>query len=319
MSIAIRFEPGLGAWLMARLDRAESEDSLVRTMTTEGMHGGVARAIVAAFVSARHAGTEPPRDAIVLDENALDYVDEPARLLPRRRIETVDRTVQVLLRLDRPPLAVLDGVLSPSECAEVIRLARPRLAPSTVVDPLSGKDVVAPYRQSYGAFFHPAENALIALLEQRVSAIMSLPLENSEGFQVLRYPEGGGSAPHFDFLEPSNESNRASLARSGQRVSTLVIYLNDVSKGGETVFPELGLSVSPAPGHGVYFEYANSLGQVDRRSLHACAPVLRGEKWVLTKWTRERRFASAGADPAPAARSTSSRDSRVNATHDPPR
>ncbi len=87
-----------------------------------------------------------------------------------------------------------------------MRLARPRLAPSTVVDPETGRDVVASYRQSHGAFFRPDENAFIGLLERRIAALMSLPAENGEGFQILRYPEGGESAPHFDFLEPTKRA-----------------------------------------------------------------------------------------------------------------
>jgi prolyl 4-hydroxylase len=45
----------------------------------------------------------------------------------------------------------------------------------------------------------------------------------------------------------------------------------------------------------VYFECTNRLGQVDESSLHAGGRVLRGEKWVVTKWMRERRFAPAAA------------------------
>jgi len=43
----------------------------------------------------------------------------------------------------------------------------------------------------------------------------------------------------------------------------------------------------------VYFEYCNSRGQVDAASLHAGAPVTDGEKWIATKWMRERPFVSA--------------------------
>jgi prolyl 4-hydroxylase len=110
---------------------------------------------------------------------------------------------------------------------------------------------------------------------------------------VLRYGPSTRTTPHFDFLIPSNAANRASLARSGQRVSSLVIYLNHVASGGETVFPEIGLSVVPQPGNAVYFEYTNSQQQVDYKSLHAGAPVLEGEKWAVTKWMRTQRFVMA--------------------------
>jgi prolyl 4-hydroxylase len=122
---------------------------------------------------------------------------------------------------------------------------------------------------------------------------MNCPLRNGEGLQLLHYHPGARSAPHFDFLTPGNAANEASLARSGQRVSSLVIYLNDVERGGATVFPEIGLAVTPRQGHAVHFEYANSRGDVDLSSVHAAEPVEAGEKWVLTKWMREREFVPA--------------------------
>jgi prolyl 4-hydroxylase len=121
---------------------------------------------------------------------------------------------------------------------------------------------------------------------------MNCPREHGEGLQVLRYGPGGHTAPHFDFLVPSNPANEASLKRSGQRLSTLMIYLSDVTRGGETIFPQVGLAVSPRKGNAVYFEYANSRQQLDARSLHAGAPVLEGEKWAVTKWMRTRPFIS---------------------------
>jgi prolyl 4-hydroxylase len=122
---------------------------------------------------------------------------------------------------------------------------------------------------------------------------MNCPVANGEGLQVLRYGPGGHVRPHFDFLVPSNAANSESIARSGQRLSTLIVYLNDVLEGGETVFPEIGLSVVPRRGGALYFEYTNSRMQVDLKTAHGGAPVGKGEKWVVTKWMRARRFMSA--------------------------
>jgi prolyl 4-hydroxylase len=142
-------------------------------------------------------------------------------------------------------------------------------------------------------FFRLRENPFIARLDRRIAEVMNLPLENGEGMQVLYYPVGALNAPHLDFLLPSNPTNRTSIARSGQRVSTLIAYLNEVENGGETAFPAAGWEVSPQRGNAVYFEYCNSRGQVDHRSVHGGNPVLAGEKWVATKWMRQRRFISA--------------------------
>jgi prolyl 4-hydroxylase len=294
VSLVVRFSPDLSAWIVRALDGATAPEAVVGTMVEQRMERRVAQAIVAAFVRARGAGRPVPTDAVVVEDEDVDYAYEAPRLSRGPTIETFDRRIHVLARAERPAIAVLAEVLDEDECEALIALARPRLTPSTVVDPQTGKDTVADYRSSSGMFFRPAETDLVARLDRRVSEIMNLPAQHGEGFQVLHYLAGGFSAPHFDFLIPSNAANQASIARSGQRVSTLVIYLNDVESGGETLFPETGLSVVPRRGHAVYFEYANALGQVDRRTLHAGQPVLRGEKWVATKWMRERPFVSAG-------------------------
>jgi prolyl 4-hydroxylase len=80
--------------------------------------------------------------------------------------------------------------------------------------------------------------------------------------------------------------------KGGQRVGTFLIYLNDVPLGGETVFHKVGLSIVPKKGTAIYFHYANSRGQVDRLSVHSSIPVSQGEKWVATKWIRERNIYS---------------------------
>ncbi len=261
-------------------------------MRQQGMPAHAAEAIVAAFVDARARGAAPPVDAIEVADDAASRA--PARLAPGTRVDAGDREVLVHMRTDDPVCAALGNVLDADECRALIELARPRLKPSTFVDPMTGRDVVSDKRTSWGMFFRLEEDAFIARLDRRLSRLMNLPLENGEGLQVLHYPAGAGSEPHFDYLQPGNAANRESIARSGQRVSTLVTYLNDVPAGGQTVFPALGWAVSPVRGNAVYFEYGDDHGQVDARSLHASAPVAQGEKWVATKWMRQRRFVPAG-------------------------
>jgi len=296
MSTVVRFAPELGIWLVDNLDRGIAPAALVQTMVAQRMELRAAQAIVDAYVAARHAGLPLPVDAVPLQDTAPDYVYETPILAPGPAIRAGERNIRVLARAQQPLLAVLADVISPDECRKLIELARPRLKPSTIVDVQTGQDVVTDYRTSYGMFFRLEENPFIARLDRRIAELMNLPLENGEGLQILHYPAGAGSAPHFDFLQPSNAANQASIARSGQRVSTLVTYLNEVEGGGETFFPAAGWSVTPQRGNAVYFEYCNSRSQVDQRSLHSSRPVLRGEKWVASKWTRQRRFVSAGME-----------------------
>ena len=78
------------------------------------------------------------------------------------------------------------------------------------------------------------------------------------------------------------------LQRGGQRVGTVVIYLNTPARGGGTTFPDAGLEVAAQRGNAVFFSYDRP--DPGTRSLHGGAPVIAGEKWIATKWLRERKF-----------------------------
>ncbi len=292
MSVVVRFPVELGLWLTQQLDSGRAPPALVATMHGQGMKKRAAQAIVEAYVDARRRGVQPPADGVELTDEAPARPAE--RLAPGTRILVAGREIVVHSRAEDPVIATLGNVLDAEECHALIELARPRLQPSMLVDPESGRDVVSDKRTSWGMFFRREENDFIARLDRRLSALMNLPPENGEGLQVLHYPTGAGSEPHYDYLAPTNAANRESIMRSGQRVSTLVTYLNDVPAGGQTVFPRLGWAVSPLRGNACYFEYGSDDGRVDARSLHASSPVTEGEKWVVTKWMRHRRFVSAG-------------------------
>ena len=142
-------------------------------------------------------------------------------------------------------------------------------------------------RTSEGMAFKLSETEVIKTIEHRIYELSNLPIENGEGIQVLHYPIGTEFRPHYDYFPENHLGSKEFLEQGGQRVATLVMYLNDVDEGGETVFPELNLSVYPKKGSALYFSYANSLGQLDEKTLHGGAPVVKGEKWIATKWIRK--------------------------------
>jgi prolyl 4-hydroxylase len=194
-------------------------------------------------------------------------------------------------RFSRPDVVLFANVLSEAECALLVWLAREKLARSTTVDPVTGELTVIANRTSFGAFFALKENELIERLDARFAELLNWPADHAEGLQVLRYQTGGEYKPHFDYFPAAEAGSAVHLAQGGQRIASLIIYLNEVEEGGETIFPDLGLSVVPKPGFAVYFAYCNSQQQVDPLTLHGGAPVRRGEKWIATKWLRETRRA----------------------------
>ncbi|MGB7480918.1 MAG: 2OG-Fe(II) oxygenase [Burkholderiaceae bacterium] len=209
---------------------------------------------------------------------------------PGNVIEIGGHRIGVRLRLQAPKIVVLDNVLSTDECAELIELSRSKLARSTTVDEATGRTEVHEHRTSSGTFFGLNETPFIARLDARIAALMQVPVENGEGLQILNYQVGGEYRPHYDYFPPEQPGSAPHIARGGQRTATLVIYLNRVDDGGGTAFPAVGLTVAPEPGSAVYFSYCDSAGNLDPRTYHGGDPVARGEKWIATKWVRQRAY-----------------------------
>ena len=196
--------------------------------------------------------------------------------------------VQVVFALRQPRVIHFGGLLTEDECDALVDLARPRLSRSETVDTATGGSEVNAARTSDGMFFVRGETPLIQRIERRIAALLAWPVERGEGLQILHYRPGAEYRPHYDYFDPSQPGTTAVLARGGQRVGTLVMYLNDPLAGGATTFPDIGLEVAPVKGHGVFFAYDRP--HPSTQTLHGGAPVRAGEKWVATKWLREGPF-----------------------------
>jgi prolyl 4-hydroxylase len=210
-------------------------------------------------------------------------------------IATVDREVHMLFALTAPRIVLFGNLLPTDECEQLIELSRGKLARSSVVNNETGAYDIHPHRTSYGTYFDRGENDLIRRLEKRIADLVQYPEENGEPIQILHYEPGGEYKPHYDYFDPRQPGNEQVLTQGGQRIATLVMYLNDVEAGGSTVFPEVGVDVLPRRGNAVYFAYCSETGALDARSLHGGSPVGAGEKWIATKWFRERQYVGSGA------------------------
>ncbi|MDU0200921.1 MULTISPECIES: 2OG-Fe(II) oxygenase [Paenibacillus] len=193
------------------------------------------------------------------------------------KIITKDREIPIVGRMDEPLILILDNVLSYTECDALIDLANNRMKRAKI-----GKSrVVSDIRTSSNMFFEESENEMIQRIEARISELMNIPISHAEPLQILQYKVGEQYHPHFDYFTSENVVNN--------RISTLVMYLNDVEKGGETHFPSLRFSVTPKKGSAVYFEYFYNDSRLNELTLHAGNPVEVGEKWVATQWMRRQR------------------------------
>jgi prolyl 4-hydroxylase len=200
-----------------------------------------------------------------------------------------DKWLEVIYRQHSPEVVVFKNFLSGSECDVLVDQARARLSVSNTVDTVTGAEMLHAARTSYGMFYERSENEVVQRVEARIAKVLHWPVKNGEGLQVLRYTQGGQYLPHYDYFDPHGAGTPVLLARGGQRVGTFIMYLVEPESGGFTVFPDLNLQVRPAKGRAVFFSYAQP--HCSSRTLHGGEPVTAGEKWIATKWLRQREFA----------------------------
>ncbi|HKX95324.1 MAG TPA: 2OG-Fe(II) oxygenase [Methylibium sp.] len=275
--------PALREWIIEQARAGHRPEAVLEAMKSSGWREDVALDALETVLSGmlrEHASTPilPPPSA----------VPEPPLAGSPATLWAHDREVRVVMAMHEPRVVVFSGLLDDAECDEMIALASQRLARSHTVDTATGDSEVNVARTSDGMFFNRGEFAVCQRLEARIAALVNWPLENGEGLQVLRYRPGAEYKPHYDYFDPAQAGTPRILERGGQRVGTVIVYLNTPLRGGGTTFPDVKLEVAPVRGNAVFFSYDRP--HPVTRSLHGGAPVLEGEKWITTKWLRERAF-----------------------------
>ncbi len=292
MPAAQQITPELQRWIVEQLSTGQAAEVVLQAMCGSGWTRDVAGQALESTLHghlvahAQARGLPPPArvpEPMGADGSLLHAID--ARM---GSPSACAGGLRVLASLLNQRIIVFGGLLSDAECDDLIELAAARLARSETVESLTGGSQINDSRTSDGMFFEREENLLCSRIEQRIATLLAWPLENGEGLQVLRYRTNAEYKPHYDYFDPLQPGTPAVLERGGQRVASLVMYLNTPPRGGATVFPEAHFSVLPIKGHAVFFSYDRPHPMT--RTLHGGAPVLDGEKWVATKWLRERRF-----------------------------
>ena len=273
----------------AQLARGCSRPSMYKSMLDAGWHAGSA-AQVMQLTPQELLEFNVPLNAEIRQDGVVRTVPVPAPRLDAggTMVDAGDKWVEVISRHHAPELMVFANLLSPAECDALMEAARPRLSRSLTVDTATGGEELHPDRTSQGMFFSRSENAVVQRVEARIAKLVNWPIANGEGLQVLRYPPGAQYRPHYDYFDPAQAGTASILKRGGQRVATLIMYLFEPEAGGGTVFPDIDVLVAPKRGNAVFFSYAQA--HPISATLHGGEPVQAGEKWIATKWLREREF-----------------------------
>lgn len=268
-------------WIQTNLAAACTRESMVEAMMKTGF---------SAEAATRHIETVsrlPVAKQPAPIKQAGRFIPPVTSLPAGSVIDIEGHKVQVMLRMKKPLITVLDHVLTPEECEELMSRSMDKLQRSTTIDPNSPARIVIKDRTSDGTFWNKGHDDFISRLDRRMMLLTQHPVEHFEGLQVMRYQPGGEYKAHFDYFPLEQKGAAAHLVRGGQRVATLLMYLQAPEEGGETEFPDVGVSVIPKQGSAVYFEYRDIEGRYDPLTLHAGNPVLKGTKWIATRWIRQ--------------------------------
>ncbi|CAL5187819.1 unnamed protein product [Lathyrus oleraceus] len=194
-----------------------------------------------------------------------------------------------------PRILYFPNFASAKQCNSIIETARAEGLTRSTVATVSG---ISDIRTSYGASISASEDktGVLDLIEEKIARATKLPRNHGEIFNIIRYKVGQKYNPHYDSYYSAKDDPQES-----RRVASFLVYLTDVSEGGETNFPYenglnmdlgyhftdcIGLKIKPRKGDAILFYSLFPNGTMDRTSLHGSCPVIKGEKWVATKWIR---------------------------------
>ena len=290
--MVIHATPELLSWVDEQLARGCDPAEMIDAMVTVGHARSFAESVIGrASGKQRFDG---PGDGVVADTHANDVpIEVPEPLLAplasgASTIVLDDHRVEILVNLHHPRIIVFGGLLTDDECDALIAASRPKLERSETVNRASGGTELNQARTSEGTYFFHDASPLLQTINRRIAQVTRWPLSHGEPLQILHYGVGAEYQPHYDYFSPEDAGTPSLLEHGGQRVGTLIIYLNTPDAGGATVFPDVGLEVAPIRGNAVFFAYDRP--SPVSRTLHGGTSVVAGEKWIATRWMRENAY-----------------------------
>ncbi len=186
-----------------------------------------------------------------------------------------------------PRIYTIDNFLSPAECKHLIATAKGMEMNRAFISGAKA-GAVSDVRTNTVCWVNHFRDTSTKRIANRVAGLVGLPISYAERFQVVHYSVGQEYRPHFDAFDPKSKSAPRTMKSGGQRLITVLGYLNDVPAGGATEFPELGIKIPAQRGKILVFH--NCIPGTKERhtdTLHAGCPVEEGEKWAFNLWFRE--------------------------------
>jgi prolyl 4-hydroxylase len=225
-----------------------------------------------------------------LDVPAPAAADNPDRVRLRRigrkvRERLADNPQVYKVPADKAEIWAVGEFFTPEECRRLTATIDAVAKPSRAFD----AEYSSGYRTSYSGDVDP-DDPFIKKLQRRIDDLLGVDPATGETIQGQRYLPGQQFQAHTDWFPANTPYWEQEKARGGQRSITAMAFLNPVEEGGTTDFPRLGVSIEPRPGALLIWNNADPEGVPNPWTIHAGRPVVKGVKYIITKWYRARRW-----------------------------
>ena len=226
--------------------------------------------------------------------NDVPFIPPPAHNPDQQRLRRIGRKVRERLAklpevyplpTDKAEMFAVGEFFTLEECGRLMTMIDAVAQPSRAFD----ATYESGYRTSYSGDVDP-HDPFIRKLQRRLDDLLGIDPTYGETIQGQRYLPGQEFQPHCDWFPGGTTYSEEAMKRGGQRSITAMAYLNPVEEGGATAFPRIGLSIEPKPGALLIWNNADPEGKPNPWTIHAGTPVVRGVKYIITKWYRTRRW-----------------------------
>ena len=220
----------------------------------------------------------------------IDY--EIAEPLPMELKNKIALRTAKKLQSDKLEIYELANFLTADECKTIIDLINESdLKDSSTISAAATNDyAINEYRTSKTCHFAD-KYPLINEIESRICKTIGINNRNAEYIQGQKYCTGQQFKLHTDYFDPAVLKENKSI--NGQRTWTFMIYLNDMEdtdSGGYTAFPYAYMATQPKAGTAVIWNNLDASGKENIYSSHCGMPILKGEKYILTQWFKDREI-----------------------------
>ena len=182
-------------------------------------------------------------------------------------------------------LKLLPEFITPDECKNLIGLIDKDLNESTVA--LGAERVVDDSRKSQTAYLCDCSKQVMAL-KNKIAKELGVNVNQMEGLQGQKYSKDGYFKEHHDGFDSVNIKKFG--LHSGNRIKTLMIFLNMEMEGGWTTFPAVDRSFMPLTGCALTWDNLKEDGKLQPAAKHTAERVAFGEKYIVTAWIRENKW-----------------------------